>query len=155
MNIHWRTYLFFLLAIFGDAMVANAQPYGRFNRVTTPGARRSSTTSPASIAGAARTVGGTATSAQADSLHPYSAQAMAQLQGPTTGAPRSSTWQQESKPVVSRPMIAQQPSRTYFPGMRPGLAFTHPVTLTARTMGVPHICVPGRAQLMGGGGHHR
>jgi hypothetical protein len=156
MRNHWRITLVLALAVLGAGVAANAQESSRFNRVTTPGVRRNiPSTSPGGprVARSAGMQAVVATSFRADSLRPYSALARAQTQASGSGVPQSSTWQQESRPVVA-PEVVQEPpqARSYFPGMRSSRFIQQPVTLTARSGG--HICTPCRAQMIGGG-HHR
>jgi hypothetical protein len=156
MKNHRRISLVFVLAVLADGAAVFAQESGRFNRVMTPGVRRNAASSPSRQTNVART-GGTAAvvrmPSQADSLRPYSTEALAQMQARASGASRSSTWQQESQPVVSLPVVQESRPRSYFPGMRPALHPQQPVTLTARATFVPHICTPSRTQMMGGGRH--
>jgi hypothetical protein len=157
MKNHWRIGVVFVLAVLGDGAALFAQDSGRFNRVTTPGVRRIAAPSPSRLTNVART-GRTAAvlrnSSEADSLRPYSTEALARMEASASRTPMSSTWRQESQPVVSLPVVQESRPRSYFPGMRPGLAVQQPVTLTARATFVPHICTPSRSQMMGGG-HHR
>ena len=91
------------------------------------------------------------TSAAADPLHPYSNQSMARLQASEPGEPRSTT---QPEPERIQPAPSQPQSRTYFPGMRAARAYQQPVTLTARSGGMPmHICTPSRSMAMMGGHH--
>jgi hypothetical protein len=156
MRNHLRISLVFALALLGDAAAAYAQSSGSFNRVTAAGARRLPASSAPRATSVARSDGPgrlEATSFSDDSLRPYSSQSQLRTQGSAPGVPRYST--QQEQPVATRQVAPQ--SRTYFPGMRAARAIQQPVTLTARStgLGVRHICVPSRSQMIGGGGSHR
>jgi hypothetical protein len=150
-----------LLALFwiGCGTGAYAQGRAYYNRVTTSTRDVISETSPRGSAaragqfGPATVVG--RSGFRADSLRPYSEQALQQAQASRAGVPRGSSWEQQ-EPVVAElpPVTTQTRSRTYFPTMRPGLAFQQPVTLTA-SRSVGHICTCGRSGIMTGTGHHR
>jgi hypothetical protein len=121
-----------------------------YNRLTT--GRQyvvSTSTRPAQPGGPPVASGSTA---QGDSLHPYSDQMIqAQALRATSEVPSSSTQQPqpESQPVEVR----STPPRNYYPGMRTG---RYPNANTAQIsrrggVGAPHICVPSRGSAMAGG----
>jgi hypothetical protein len=160
MRSYWQIFLIFVLPVLADGAAAQAQSQvdGRFNRVSTPGVRRTSAGTLPSVRSVARS-GGTAAVgggiAITDSLLPYSSHAQARLQGQTDGTPQSSTWREESRPAVAPQVNTQSAPHNYYPGLRPSLAIQQPVTLTARATGVPHICTPSRSMMVGGGHHGR
>jgi hypothetical protein len=160
MKSYRRISLIFMLAALADGATAQAQTRAdsRFNRVTTPGVRRTSATTPSSIRSVARSggiaaVGGA--SSTIDALRPYSSHVQAQNQGQTDGTPQSSTWREQSVPAVAPQVVTESAPHNYYPGMRASRAIQQPVTLTARTAGVPHICTPSRSMMVGGGHHGR
>jgi hypothetical protein len=160
MRSYRHIFVIFVLPLLADGAAAQAQTRadGRFNRVTTPGVRRTSASTLPSVRSVARSVGNAAVgvaSSRTDSLRPYSSQAQARIQGQTDGTPQGSTWREETVPVVAPQVITETPSHNYYPGMRPSLAIQQPVTLTARATGVPHICTPSRSMMVGGGHHGR
>ena len=151
---HLRISLVFALALLGDAAFVSAQGSGSFNRLTTAGDRRTPVSSLSRPASVARSDGSrrlAATALSDDSLRPYSSQASIRSQGSTPGVPRYSTRQEQ--PVATRVVQGPPPERNYFPGMRSGRAFQQPVTLTAGSTGMRHICTPSRSQMIGGGPH--
>jgi len=157
MSDYGRISVVVLLAVLGDGAAAYAQGNGHFNRVTTTAysdGRSSSTVN--RVARAGGTSSTSRTVARADSLHPYSSQTLAQAQTPASQAPSNSSWAQEPQRPAAQPKAAA-PSRprTYYPGLRPGLAVQQPVTLTAGVTGIPLICTPSRNHVMSGAGHHR
>jgi hypothetical protein len=152
--------LFFVLAVLagGAAAQAQSQADGRFNRVTTTGGGRASTSTSSQVRSVARSAGIGAAggpSARTGSLRPPSSQAQARIQGQSDGTPQSSTWRQVSEPAVAPPVVTESRSHNYYPGMRPSLAIQRPVTLTARATGIPHICTPSRSMMVGAGHHGR
>jgi hypothetical protein len=155
----WRIGLVSVLLVMGNGVAAHGQEgRGYFSRVVTPGVSRyapSSTTR--SMTNVARSRGVAAvsrSSVQTDSLRPYSAQALAQSRGVASDVPRSSTWQQEIRPVEFAQDTPQPQARNYFPGMRPSMSPQHPVTLTARNNMMAPCCTLSRSHVFGGG-HHR
>ena len=160
MRIYREISLFFVLAILANGVAAQAQSQadGRFNRVTTPGVRRASASTPSPVRSVSRSAAIAVASgapSRSDSLRPYSNQSQARIQGQSVGTPQSSTWRQESVPVVAPQVVTESAPHNYYPGMRPSLAIQQPVTLTARATGVPHICTPSRSMMVGGGHHGR
>ena len=154
MKNHLRIIQIFALAMLADGAAVQAQGTGRFNRVTTASVQRNASYSSARVTVAVRSGGNRGvegSSFRADSLHPYSSQALAQTQSATAGVPRHST---SAEPTVATPQPAPSAPRTYFPGLRPARVIQQPVRLTARATGAGHICTPSRSQMMGGG-HHR
>jgi hypothetical protein len=151
-----RISLIFALALLADGTCAFAQGTASFHRVTTSGARAtpgSSTSRATSVARPDANRRPAAPTAGADSLRRYSSQPSAQGGASTGGVPRYST--QSEQPVPTREVVPQPGSRNYFPGMRASRAIQQPVTLTARSAGVRHICTPSRSQMVGAGGAHR
>jgi hypothetical protein len=151
-----RIGLVFVLVMLADSGFAFAQGTGRFNRVTTAGDRRGAASSLPRAASVARSnVPQRAAMATAfdDSLRPYSNRSSARGEAPAGGVPRYST--EPEQPMANREVIPQPQSRDYFPGMRASRAIQQPVTLTARSTGVPHICTPSRSQMLGASGPHR
>jgi hypothetical protein len=151
--------LFFVLAVLANGAAAQAQSQtdGRFNRVTTTGTRRASTSTSSQVRSVARSAGSGAvggSSARTDSLRPHS-EAQARIQGQSVGTPQSSTWRQVPKPAVAPPVVTESRSHNYYPGMRPSLAIQQPVTMTARATGIPRICTPSRSMMVGAGRHGR
>ena len=152
--------LVFLLAVLADGTAAQAQSPvdGRFNRVTTPGVRRTSAGTSSSVRSVSRSGGIAAVagaSSQIDSLRPYSTQAQARIQGQSDGTPKGSTWRQESVPIVIPQVVTETAPHNYYPGMRSSRSIQQPVTLTARATGAPHICIPSRSMMVGGSHHGR
>jgi hypothetical protein len=160
MRSHQLISLAFVLTVVANGAAAQAQSQadGRFNRVTTAGVRRATTSTSSqmrSVSRSGRTAAVGGATSRTDSLLPYSSQARARLQGLSDGTPQFSTSREEAVPVVSPQVVTATPSRNYYPGMRPSLAIQQPVTLTARATGVPHICTPSRSMMVGGGHHGR
>jgi hypothetical protein len=156
MRYNLRIGLIFAAALLADSGSAFAQGTGSFSRVTTAGVRRSpasSTSAGASVAGSSSARRAAAATANDDSLRRYSSRPAAGQAASTGGVPRYST--QQEPPVATREVIAQPQSRNYYPGMRASRAIQQPVTLTARSTGVRHICTPSRSQMVGAGGAHR
>jgi hypothetical protein len=147
-----RISLIFALALLADGTYAFAQGTASFHRVTTGGARGttgSSTSRATSVARSDANRKPAAPTAGADSLRRYSSPPSAS----TGGVPRYSS--QSEQPVPTREVVPQPGSRNYFPGMRASRTIQQPVTLTARSAGVRHICTPSRSQMLGAGGAHR
>jgi hypothetical protein len=154
MRYDLRIGVLFAVAVVVDSSFAVAQGTGSFNRVTTAGVRRGAAPSTSRAANVARsnpTPGVAGAAAYDDSLRPYSNRPSVRGDAPTGGVPRHST--QPEQPVAKREVIPQ--SRGYFPGMRASRVIQQPVTLTARSAGVRHICTPSRSQMVGAGGAHR
>jgi hypothetical protein len=159
MRCYQKTAMLLVMMLLGGGATAFGQGRGFYNRVTT--SSREVITDNSSRASVGRGAGfGTAASAarsgiRADSLHAYSDRALERARNPEVGVPRSSTWRQEPLPADEPPpTTVQTRSHTYFPTMRPGVAFQQPVTLTA-TPYLGHICTCGRSGIIAGAGHHR
>ncbi len=130
---------------------AVAQGTGSFNRVTTAGVRRGAASSTSRAASVARS-DATGRAAAATVFEPIrfvltAAGLRPEEEASTGGVPRYST--QQEPPVATREVVPQPQSRNYFPGMRASRAIQQPVTLTARSTGVRHICTPSRSQMVG------
>jgi len=147
------------LTLVGSGTMAHAQERGYYNRVTTS---NRDTISDYSARGSVGRGGGFRAAAvaaraviRADSLHPYSDLALQPSRNRETGIPRSSSWRQEPQPPDEPPPAnVQTRSHTYFPTLRPGLAFQQPVRLTT-TPYLGHICTCSRGGIIAGTGHHR
>jgi hypothetical protein len=171
-NIHRIAFLVGL-ATLGNTASVHAQPRDRFQRVTTVAQRDLRATDTRDVdrrtgsARDARTVsnvsrvavasrGSAARSSASESgvLDHYTARAEAELQSRASGAGRYSTWREQ--PEASAPQPSAPPrSHTYYPGLRSGLAYSQPVTLTATSnMLYPRSCCSAsRSQAMAGAGH--
>jgi len=159
MRCNQKTALLLALMSLGSGTTAYAQGRGYYSRVTTTSREVISETSlRASVGrggGFGTPVSATRSAIRADSLHAYSDLALEQARNPQAGVPRSSSWRQEPLPPDETPPAAVQTrSHTYFPTMRPGVAFQQPVTL-ASTQYVGHICTCSRSGIIAGSGHHR
>ncbi len=159
MRCNQKTALLLAFVLLGGGTQAYAQGRGYYGRVTTSRQEVISDTSSRDSVGRRRGFGyaasATRSAFRADSLHAYSDLALEQARNPQAGVPRSSTWRQEPPPPDETPPAAvQMRSHTYFPTMRPGVAFQQPVTLTARPF-VGHICTCSRGGIIAGMGHHR
>lgn len=159
MRHNQKTGLLLALFLLGCGTGAYAQGRGYYNRVTTSTREVISETAfRGSVARAGEL--GPATVAErsgfrADSVRPYSEQALQRTQTSRAGVPRGSSWEQQEPAVTAMPPVTVQTrSRTYFPTMRPGVAMQQPVTLTTSRF-VGHICTCGRSGIMAGAGHHR
>ena len=117
------------------------------------GRRRSSTSRATSVARSDATAGAAAPTASADSLRPYSSQPSARARHRLPACPAIRL--RHEQPVPTREVVPQPRSRNYFPGMRASRAIQQPVTLTARSTGVRHICTPSRSQMIGAAAAHR
>ena len=145
-----RIGLVFVLALLADSSSVLAQGTGSFNRVTTAGVRRGAAYSisrATSVARADATPRAAGAASFDDSLRPYSNRVSARGDAPTGGVSRYSTLLEQ--PVATREVVPRPQSRNYFPGMRPSRVIQQPVTLTARSTGVRHICTPSRSQTVG------
>jgi hypothetical protein len=159
MRQNQKTSVLLAFFMFGCGTGVFAQGRGYYNRVTTSSREVTPERSARnSVARVGRVGAGPAAAARsnfrADSLHPYSEQAVEEAQTRRAGVPRGSTWEQE--PVVTEvPSATVQPrSHNYFPSLRPGLAPQQPVTLTS-TRFIGHMCTCGRAGALTGAGPRR
>jgi hypothetical protein len=143
----------------GSGSTTLAQGRGYYSRVTTSNREMISESSSRAPDGRGGGFGNgayaTRSAIRADSLHPYGEAALDQARSPQAGVPRSSSWRQEPIPPDEPPSaVVQTRTHTYFPTMRPGLAFQQPVRLTT-TPFVGHICTCSRGGIIAGAGHHR
>jgi len=159
MRYNQKTALLLASMLLGGGTGAYAQGRGYYGRVTTssrevipPASARASVGRGGEFGYAASA---TRPAFRADSLHAYSDLALQQARTPQADVPRSSSWRQEPlSPEEPPPAVVQTRSHTYFPTMRPGVAFQQPVTLTARPY-IGHICTCGRGAVIAGAGNHR
>ncbi|MGO9469597.1 MAG: hypothetical protein ACLQIB_53810 [Isosphaeraceae bacterium] len=159
MRCNQKTALLLAFMLLGVGTRVFAQGRGYYGRVTTSSREVISEASSRGSAGRGSGYGyaaaATRSAFRADSLHAYSDMALERARDPEAGVPRSSTWRQEPLPPdETPPPTVRTRSRTYFPTMRPGVAFQQPVTLTA-TQFVGHICTCSRGGIIAGMGHHR
>jgi hypothetical protein len=133
---------------------ARAPGRGYFNRVTTVSSEESSplasryATARANLSGAA--LAGRQTSIADDDLRPYSARAFNQAGMPSARNDQSSSWGLDIRRPEVQPTDRQPRQHTYFPGLRPAMGVQPPVTLTASTFMIRHICTPSRSRIMPG-----
>jgi hypothetical protein len=163
------------LATIGNTASVQAQPSDRFHRVTTEAPRDLRTTNTRDLdsrAGSARDLRrhstvdrvalvtrshATRSSASAvGTLDYYTARTEAELRNRESGPGSFSTWRQQPEPSPRAPReISPARSHNYYPGLRSGVAFTQPVTLTANSNILYHspCCSVSRSQAMAAGGH--
>jgi hypothetical protein len=137
--------------VLGCGVTAQAQPRGRFDRVTAAAqgdGRSASNGNRAASAG--RAAAAAKATARANSLSPYSTQNAARGQAMASQPPDSSTWQLEPRRTASpRPAGGTPQPHTYYPGLKSGRAFQQPVKLSARrgAMMPPAIIGPSRKKM--------
>jgi hypothetical protein len=163
------------LATLGPIASVNAQPSDRFHRVTTgaqrdlratyaravangPGSTRDLRSGPnvTRVALASRGLAAGSSATEAHVFDHYTARSEAELLNRQTKGGPHSTWRNEPEPVPTAPQAAPPPrTHNYFPGMRPGMGLSPPVTLTANSnMLYPRSCCSAsRSQAMASAGH--
>ena len=144
-----RIGLVFAVALLADSAFRCRAGDRKFNRVTTGGVRRGSAP-PVIERGERRPFDATrraaAATSDADPLRPYSSRPAGRVRRRLAVCPGI----QLSSRRRWQPAKSFHPqSRNYFPGMRASRAIQQPVTLTARSTGVRHICTPSRSQMVG------
>jgi hypothetical protein len=141
------------LAMMGNTASVSAQTRDRFHRVTTIAQSDLRTTnareienrsgsargmrpvsSSSRVALASRASAARSSASESGLLDHYTARSEAELQNRESNGGSYSTWRNEPVPLPSAPQQAAPPrSHTYFPGLRSGVAFSQPVTLTANS----------------------
>jgi hypothetical protein len=167
-----------IILLLGPATLSNsasvfAQPSDRFHRVTTVAQRDLRTTynrdvenrygsaralrpdsgvSRVALASRGLAVRGSATEAHV--FDHYTARSETELLNRGSNGGRYSTWRNEPEPTAPQAVLPPR-SHTYYPGLRSGVGFSQPVTLTATSnMLYPRTCCSAsRSQAMAGAGH--